>query len=72
MLYGCHQTKADVDRIYKKIENDGRDMTNIMNLFMRMSIRYARFMEEKKDNITEIWKCDRRKNKYDIHAETSK
>ena len=50
-IYGCHQVKADKDRLQEKPENGGRGLTNIKDLYIRAVIEYTKYMNESKDQV---------------------
>src|SRR6266576_3517472 len=72
-IYGCHQAKADKDRLYEKPKNGGRGLNNIKNLYIRAVIGYSKYMNENKDQVvSKIRKLDQCNIKYSILQEAGK
>ncbi len=72
-IFGCHQAKADKDRLYEKPENGGRGLTNIKDLYVRAVIGYAKYMNEKEDQVvSKIQKLDKYNIKYSASREAEK
>lgn len=72
-IHGCHQAKADKDRLYQKTDNGGRGLTCIKDLYVRATIGYAKYLNRKEDEvISKIRDMDKSNIKYSIIREADK